>query len=72
MRNASMVVENHMRVNRSVPILLVGFGMLIGLMALTGVSALQRARETYFDVSRLNDRYRRSDRVLNGIAFGIY
>ena len=44
MRNASMVVENHMRVNRSVPILLVGFGMLIGLMALTGVSALQLAR----------------------------
>ena len=61
-----------MRVNRSVPILLVGFGMLIGLMALTGVSALQRARETYLDVSRLNDRYRRTDRVLNGIAFGIY
>jgi signal transduction histidine kinase len=46
--------------------------MLIGLMALTGVSALQRARETYFDVSGLNDRYRRTDRVLNGIAFGIY
>lgn len=61
-----------MSANRSAPILLVGFGMLIGLMALTGVTALQRARETYLDVSRLNDRYRRTDRVLNGIAFDIY
>src|SRR5437764_7786843 len=67
-----MVVEDRMSRNRSAPVLLAGFGMLIGLIAVTGIGALQRARETYQDVSRLNDRYRRTDRVLNGIAFGIY
>ena len=67
-----MDVEGGMIKKRSAPVLLAGFGMLIGLIAVTGIGALQRARETYQDVSRLNDRYRRSDRVLNGIASGIY
>lgn len=61
-----------MRFNRSAPVLLVGFGMLIGLIALSGLGALQRARETYRDVSALNDRYRRTDRVLNAVASGLY
>ncbi len=67
-----MVVENRMSANRATPVLLAGFGMLIGLIALTGIGAFERARGTYQDVSRLNERYRRTDRVLNGIASGIY
>ncbi len=61
-----------MRLNRSVPVLLVGFGLLIGLIALSGLGALQRARETWRDVSALNDRYRRTDHVLNAVASELY
>jgi signal transduction histidine kinase len=61
-----------MKPNRSAPVLLVVFGMLIGLIAVSGVGALHRARETYRAVSMLNERYRRTDRVLNSIASGIY
>ncbi len=67
-----MEVERDMRSNRSAPVLLVGFGLLTGLIAVSGVGALQRARETYRDVSALNDRYRRTDHVLNAVASGIY
>jgi signal transduction histidine kinase len=66
-----MVVEHGMRSNRSAPVLLIVFGMLIGLIAISGVGALHRARETYRAVSMLNERYRRTDRVLNSIASGI-
>ena len=61
-----------MKATRSAPVLLLGFGMLIGLIALTGIGALQRARETYLDVSRLNQEYRHTDRVLSAIASGIF
>jgi signal transduction histidine kinase len=61
-----------MKLNRSVPVLLVGFGLLIGLIALSGLGALQRARETWRDVTALNDRYRRTDHVLNAVASGLY
>ncbi len=61
-----------MKLNRSVPVLLVGFGLLIGLIALSGLGALQRARETWHDVTALNDRYRRTDHVLNAVASGLY
>ena len=61
-----------MRSKRSAPILLIVFGMLIGLIAISGIGALHRARETYRDVSTLSERYRRTDRVLNSIASGIY
>jgi signal transduction histidine kinase len=67
-----MVREDRMKASRSAPVLLAGFGMLIGLIALTGIGALHRARETYLDVSQLSDRYRRTDRVLNGIGSGMY
>lgn len=60
-----------MRSHRSAPVLLVGFGLLIGLIALSGMGALQRARSTYRDVSALNDRYRRTDRILNAVAAGM-
>src|SRR3974377_547778 len=46
--------------------------MLIGLMAISGVGTLHRTREGYRAVSTLNERYRRTDRVLNSIASGIY
>lgn len=61
-----------MRPNRSAPVLLAVFGMLIGLIAISGVGTLHRARETYRALSALNERYRRTDRVLNSIASGIY
>jgi len=61
-----------MRGNRSAPILLIVFGMLIGLIAISGVGTLQRARESYRALAALNERYRRTDRVLNSIASGIY
>ena len=61
-----------MRPNRSVPVLLIVFGILIGLIAISGFGALHRARGTYRAVSALNERYRRTDRVLNSIASGIY
>jgi len=35
------------------------------------MGALQRARSTYRDVSALNDRYRRTDRILNAVAAGM-
>lgn len=61
-----------MKSSRSAPILLLGFGLLIGLIALSGIGALQRAKETYLEVSALNDRYRRTDHILNAVASGIY
>src|SRR5262249_15156772 len=61
-----------MRSSRSAPVLLIVFGMLIGLIAISGIGALHRARETYRAVSTLNERYRRTDRILNSIASGIY
>jgi signal transduction histidine kinase len=60
------------KTNRSAPILLVVFGMLIGLIAVSSLGALHRVRESYRAVSGLNDRYRRTDRALNAIASGIY
>ena len=61
-----------MRSSRSAPVLLIVFAMLIGLIAISGIGALHRARETYRAVSALDERYRRTDRNLNSIASGIY
>lgn len=60
-----------MKSHRSAPVLLIGFGLLIGLIAVSGIGALQRARGNYRDVSALNERYRRTDRILNAVASGI-
>ena len=67
-----MKTDRSMRSNRSAPILLVVFAMLIGLIGVSGVGILHRARETYRAVSTLSERYRHTDRVLNSIASGIY
>lgn len=61
-----------MKLNRSVPVLLIVFGMLIGLIAISGFGALHRAQVSYSAVSVLNERYRHTDQVLNSIASGIY
>jgi len=61
-----------MKMSRSAPVMILGFGMLIGLIAIAGVSARQRARETYRGISSLNERYRRTDRNLHAVASGIY
>jgi signal transduction histidine kinase len=61
-----------MKAKRSGPVLLLGFGALIGLAAISGIEALQRAKETYRDISALNDRYRRLDRILEAVGSGIY
>ncbi len=57
-----------MKPNRSWPVLLVGFGMLIVLIGISGLGALRRARQTYREVSGLNDRYRRTERILNAVG----
>ena len=61
-----------MKLNRSAPVLLLGFGMLVGLIAISGGVSRRRASETYREFSALNERYRRTERNLNGVASGIY
>jgi signal transduction histidine kinase len=61
-----------MRPQRSAPVLLIVFGMLIGLIAISGIGALHRARETYRAVATLTEHYRHTDRILHSIASGIY
>ena len=52
--------------------LLIGFGLLIGLIGLTGVGALRRAGGAYQDISSLNERYVTTERELNAVRGGIY
>jgi len=52
--------------------LLIGFGLLIGLIGLTGIGALRRAGGAYRDISALNERYVRTERELNAVRGGIY
>ena len=61
-----------MRATRGAPMLLIGFGLLIGLIGLTGVGALRRAGGAYRDISALNERYVRTERELNAVRGGIY
>src|SRR5436305_686892 len=64
-------MNSGMKASRAAPILLVGFSLLIGLIGLTGLGALQRARNAYRDISALNERYRKTERALNGVGTGI-
>jgi signal transduction histidine kinase len=57
--------------HRSWPVLLIGFGALIALILISGLGVWQRARETYREVSVLNERYRRTEQVLNEVVSSI-
>jgi signal transduction histidine kinase len=59
------------KTKRAAPVLLIGFGLLIGLIALTGLGALHRAQETYRDISAINERFRRTQRALDNVGVGI-
>jgi signal transduction histidine kinase len=61
-----------MKTSRAGPVLLVGFGLLIGLIALTGAGALKRAQDSYRDLTVLNERYRRGERALAVVGNSIY
>ncbi len=52
-------------------ILLLGFGILVLLVAFSGVSALHRASETYAGISRLYDSQHRTERHLDQLRSGI-
>jgi signal transduction histidine kinase len=64
--------KGEMKTTRAAPALLIGFSLLIGLIAITGIGAWRRARGTYRDVSALNDRYRATERALDTVGSGIY
>ncbi len=67
-QEGGLIDVDRMKSNRSWPVLLVGFGTLIVLIAISGLGALRRARQTYREVSSLNDRYRRTERILNAVG----
>ncbi len=58
--------------NRSWPVLLLGFGTLIALIAFSGLAAVQSARDTYRQISALNDRHRQIDRLLGELGSEIH
>ncbi len=53
---------------RSWPVLLLGFGTLLLLIAASGWGTLQRARGIYREVSDLNLRYRKTVRILHEVG----
>lgn len=65
-------MKRDMKTTRAAPVLFIGFSLLIGLIALTGIGALRRARGTYRDISAVNDRYRSTERALDAVGSGIY
>jgi signal transduction histidine kinase len=54
------------------PLLIVGFGILIGLMIASGLAALNNATRLYTRLTILNQEYRRSLRNLDEIRSGIH
>jgi signal transduction histidine kinase len=57
---------------RSWPILVLAFGTLIVLIAVSGVGALRSSRQIYDEVSDLNESYRRTDAILNEVQVEIH
>ena len=57
-----------MKSHPSWPVLVIGFGTLIALIAISGLGSLRRAQQTYRDVSALNERYRRTEQILNAVG----
>jgi signal transduction histidine kinase len=52
---------------RTWPILALGFGIIVALIAFTGLSALRGAKRIFGDISTLHSRYQESERILNEI-----
>jgi len=50
--------------NRFWPLLVFAFGSLVAFTTLSGFAALRRARESYREISELNERYRRVEQIL--------
>lgn len=57
---------------RTGPVLGIAFGILIALIAFSGLSALQRAQRLFVDISSLHNRYQRGERILNEIRVEIH
>ncbi len=57
---------------RTWPILGIGFGALVVLIALLGIGASQRAGQIYREVLAAHESYRRSEQMLNEIRSSIY
>ncbi len=52
---------------RTWPLLAIAFGILNVLVALSGLSALHRARHIFADISSVQSRYQQSERILNQV-----
>lgn len=57
---------------RTWPVLALGFGTLLGLIALSGLGALRRARQIYSEVSTIHENYQKGERILNEIRTEIH
>jgi len=58
--------------NRTGPILGLGFGTLVVLIALLGIGSFRRAEAIHREIDTANQSYRRSERALNEIRSAIY
>ncbi len=58
--------------SRTGPILGLGFGTLVVLIAVLGISSSRRAQEIYREIEGADQSYRRSERLLNEIRSSIY
>jgi signal transduction histidine kinase len=57
---------------RTWPILAIAFGILVALIALSGLGALQRGRRIYRDISSIYQNYQQGERVLNQVRTEIH
>src|SRR5882724_10359622 len=53
------------------PILFLGFGTLVILVAFSGLSALRRARDSYAGISELYSSRQRTEQLLNKLRFDV-
>jgi signal transduction histidine kinase len=57
---------------RTWPVLVIAFGTLVVLIAVSGVGALRRSRQIYDEISALNESYNRTDAILNEVQVEIH
>lgn len=57
---------------RTWPLLAIAFGILIFLVALSGLSSLHRGRHIFTDISSVQNRYQQSERILNQVRNEIH